>query len=81
MTPLQDILSQLVRLYPGLIRDEVRPYFRDVGDHATRINEIGGHDARNVDCGDGREPGAGWRGAERRVQEASPAGACCWPRR
>jgi magnesium transporter len=39
MTPLQDILSQLVRLYPGLIRDEVRPYFRDVGDHATRINE------------------------------------------
>jgi magnesium transporter len=42
MTPLQDILSQLVRLYPGLIRDEVRPYFRDVGDHATRINETAG---------------------------------------
>jgi len=40
VTPLQDILSQLVRLYPGLIRDEVRPYFRDVGDHAQRINEI-----------------------------------------
>jgi len=40
ITPLQDILSQLVRLYPGLIRDEVRPYFRDVGDHAQRINEI-----------------------------------------
>ena len=39
VTPLQDILSQLVRQYPGLIRDEVRPYFRDVGDHATRINE------------------------------------------
>lgn len=39
VTPLQDIMSQLVRLYPGLIRDEVRPYFRDVGDHATRINE------------------------------------------
>lgn len=39
VTPLQDVLSQLVRLYPGLIRDEVRPYFRDVGDHATRINE------------------------------------------
>ena len=39
MTPLQDILSQLVRLYPGLIRDEVRPYFRDVGDHVARINE------------------------------------------
>ncbi len=42
MTPLQDIMSQLVRLYPGLIRDEVRPYFRDVGDHAARINEIAG---------------------------------------
>src|SRR6202000_925127 len=28
------------RLYPGLIREEVRPYFRDVGDHAARINEI-----------------------------------------
>lgn len=42
MTPLQDILSQLVRLYPGLIRDEVRPYFRDVGDHATRIGETAG---------------------------------------
>ncbi|MBS0569972.1 MAG: magnesium and cobalt transport protein CorA [Proteobacteria bacterium] len=39
VTPLQDILSQLVRLYPGLVRDEVRPYFRDVGDHAIRINE------------------------------------------
>jgi magnesium transporter len=40
VTPLQDILSQLVRLYPGLVRDEVRPYFRDVGDHAQRITEI-----------------------------------------
>lgn len=37
--PLQDILNQLTRLYPGLIRDEVRPYFRDVLDHAARINE------------------------------------------
>ena len=40
VTPMQDILSQLTRLYPGLIRDEVRPYFRDVGDHAARINDI-----------------------------------------
>lgn len=39
VAPLQDMLNQLVRLYPGLIRDEVRPYFRDVSDHATRINE------------------------------------------
>ena len=40
VSPLQDIMSQLVRLYPGLIREDVRPYFRDVGDHAARINEI-----------------------------------------
>ena len=39
IAPLQDILNQLIRLYPGLIRDEVRPYFRDVFDHAARINE------------------------------------------
>ncbi|MEO8012479.1 MAG: magnesium/cobalt transporter CorA [Dokdonella sp.] len=37
--PLQDILNQLTRLYPTLIREEVRPYFRDVLDHAARINE------------------------------------------
>jgi magnesium transporter len=40
VSPVQDIMSQLVRLYPGLIRDEVRTYFRDVSDHAARINEI-----------------------------------------
>ncbi|MGA8277161.1 MAG: magnesium and cobalt transport protein CorA [Rhodanobacteraceae bacterium] len=39
VAPLQDIVNQLTRLYPGLIRDEVRPYFRDVSDHAARINE------------------------------------------
>ena len=39
IAPIQDILNQLVRQYPGLIRDEVRPYFRDVYDHAARINE------------------------------------------
>lgn len=37
--PLQDILNQLTRMHPGLLRDEVRPYFRDVYDHAARINE------------------------------------------
>ena len=37
--PLQDTLGQLTHLFPRLIRDEVRPYFRDVFDHATRINE------------------------------------------
>ena len=39
VAPLQDILNQLTRQYPGLVSDEVRPYFRDVVDHAARINE------------------------------------------
>lgn len=39
VTPLQDILNQLVRFHPGLIRDDVRVYLRDVYDHAVRINE------------------------------------------
>ena len=39
VAPLQDILNQLVRLHPNLIREDVRLYFRDVFDHAVRINE------------------------------------------
>ncbi len=39
IAPIQDILNQLVRQYPNLIRDEVRPYFRDVQDHAARISQ------------------------------------------
>ncbi|MEZ5464921.1 MAG: magnesium/cobalt transporter CorA [Lysobacteraceae bacterium] len=39
VAPMQDILSQLVRLHPNVIRDEVRLYFRDVADHTVRINE------------------------------------------
>jgi magnesium transporter len=38
-TPLQDILGQLVRLHPEVIRDEVRPYFRDVQDHVNRVSD------------------------------------------
>lgn len=37
VTPLQDLLGQLIRQYPELVRDRVRPYFRDVLDHATRV--------------------------------------------
>jgi len=37
--PMQDILAQLVRLHGELVPNEVRPYFRDVLDHALRINE------------------------------------------
>lgn len=39
VAPLQDIVQQLIRLYPNLIPDELRVYFRDVYDHAFRVNE------------------------------------------
>ncbi|KZV14995.1 hypothetical protein F511_09464 [Dorcoceras hygrometricum] len=39
VSPLQDVISQLVRLHPQLIPDELRPYFRDVHDHVTRVND------------------------------------------
>jgi magnesium transporter len=39
VSPLQDILNQLVRLHSGLVREEIRPYLRDVFDHAARISE------------------------------------------
>ena len=39
VAPMQDILSQLMR-NPGLaIPDEVKPYFRDVLDHAARVGD------------------------------------------
>ena len=39
VAPLQDVLSQLMRLYPGTIQEDTRPYFRDVYDHAARIGQ------------------------------------------
>lgn len=39
VAPLQDILSQLVRLHPELVHEEMRLHFRDVFDHAVRLNE------------------------------------------
>lgn len=39
VAPLQDIVQQLIRLYPQLVPDELRVYFRDVYDHAFRVNE------------------------------------------
>jgi magnesium transporter len=36
---MQDILSQLTRIHGTLVPDEVRLYFRDVLDHAMRVNE------------------------------------------
>jgi magnesium transporter len=39
VAPLQDILSQLARQHDALIAEEVRLYFRDVLDHAIRLND------------------------------------------
>jgi magnesium transporter len=39
VSPLQDVLNQLARFHPTLIREEVRVYFRDVFDHVVRANE------------------------------------------
>ncbi len=39
VSPLEDILGQLMRSRGGLIDDEIQLYFRDVLDHAVRINE------------------------------------------
>jgi magnesium transporter len=37
--PMQDVISQLVRLHPTFIPDDLRAYFRDVYDHVFRVNE------------------------------------------
>lgn len=39
VAPLQDILAQLTRVHDDLVPAEVRLYFRDVHDHAVRVNE------------------------------------------
>jgi magnesium transporter len=39
VSPLEDILGQLARSRGGVIEDEIQLYFRDVLDHAVRINE------------------------------------------
>lgn len=40
VSPLIDICNRLMRFDLKLIEDETRPYFRDVYDHAIRINEM-----------------------------------------
>lgn len=40
ITPLIDICNRLMRFDIKLIPDDTRPYFRDVYDHALRINEM-----------------------------------------
>ena len=39
VTPMQDVLSQLVRSHSTLVPEEMRLYFRDVLDHSVRVNE------------------------------------------
>ena len=39
VAPMQDILSQLIRTPAFAIPDEVKPYFRDVLDHAARVGD------------------------------------------
>lgn len=39
-SPLVDICNRLMRFEIKCISDETRPYFRDVYDHAIRINEV-----------------------------------------
>jgi magnesium transporter len=40
IAPLVDMCNRLMRADTTLIPDDVRPYFRDVYDHAIRINEM-----------------------------------------
>jgi magnesium transporter len=40
IAPLVDMCNRLMRADTTLISDDVRPYFRDVYDHAIRINEM-----------------------------------------
>jgi len=35
--PINDIGSQLIRFHEDVVRKELRPYFRDIEDHVTRI--------------------------------------------
>jgi magnesium transporter len=39
VSPLQDILNQLMRFHPELVKEDVRLYFRDVFDHAVRMTD------------------------------------------
>ncbi len=37
VTPVEDICSQLIRLHEALVPKELRAYFRDIEDHASRL--------------------------------------------
>jgi magnesium transporter len=40
VSPLQDILGQLARTRSPMVSEEIQFYFRDVFDHAVRMNEV-----------------------------------------
>lgn len=37
VSPISEITSQLLRFHEGFVRKELRPYFRDIDDHVSRI--------------------------------------------
>lgn len=39
VSPLGDVLNQLVRYHPQLVREDLKVYFRDVQDHVVRVAE------------------------------------------
>ena len=39
VSPLQDLLNQLLHFHAGIVREEVHLYLRDVHDHVVRVNE------------------------------------------
>lgn len=39
VSPLQDMLNQLIKFHPALVRKEVSLHLRDVHDHVVRVNE------------------------------------------
>jgi len=41
--PIQDITQDLIRLHPEFVVRELKPYYRDVHDHAVRISTAIGH--------------------------------------
>ncbi len=40
VSPVVDICNRLMRDEVGIVHDDTRPYFRDVYDHAIRVNEM-----------------------------------------
>jgi magnesium transporter len=48
VSPLVDVCGRLMRFDLDLVQEDTKPYFRDVYDHAMRINEMAGHASRST---------------------------------